>query len=71
MQLIPRPRLILLESLKGIRLLGANFYQKFENFTILSYLSPHFYIVRKKMHPYYFCHNFVKPHNIFIIFGTL
>ena len=24
----------------------------------------------KKMHPYCFCNNFVKPHNIFIIFGT-
>jgi len=28
------------------------------------------YTVRqKKLHPYYFCNNFVKPH-IFIIFGT-
>ena len=24
----------------------------------------------KKLHPYYFCNNFVKPHNIFIIFVT-
>jgi len=24
----------------------------------------------KKIAPYYFCNNFVKPHNIFIIFGT-
>ena len=24
----------------------------------------------QKLHPYYFCANFVKPQNIFIIFGT-
>ena len=24
----------------------------------------------KKSHPYYFFNNFVRPHNIFIIFGT-
>ena len=35
--------LILLKSLKGSCPLEANFYQKFEIYTILSYLSPHFY----------------------------
>ena len=37
-------RLILSKSLKGIRPLGANFYQKLEIFASLIYLkSPHYY----------------------------
>ena len=37
----PSPRLILYKLLKGICSVGANFYQKFEIFAILSYFSPH------------------------------
>ena len=43
------PRLILLESLRGICPLWTNFYKKIEIFPIFSYVSPHFYIVNVKI----------------------
>jgi len=37
------PALNFVKIARGICPLGENFYQKFEIFTIVSYLSPHFY----------------------------